>query len=67
MSESTSAAEFLRDLLQETAAAHGEFEKTELNGVYDEDWPTWYAAFMARTLEERGVELVDRTSGERYA
>ena len=21
------------------------FEATELNGVYDQDWPRWYAAF----------------------
>jgi len=32
-------------LLSETEAAHGVFETTELNGVYDQDWPRWYAAY----------------------
>lgn len=32
-------------LLIETEAAHGTFETTELNGIYDQDWPTWYAAY----------------------
>ena len=32
-------------LLAETEAAHGAYEATELNGVYDEDWPRWYAAY----------------------
>jgi hypothetical protein len=32
-------------LLSETEAAHGVFETTELNGVYDQDWPRWYATY----------------------
>ena len=32
-------------LLVETQQAHGEFEATELAGVYDRDWPRWYAAY----------------------
>ena len=32
-------------LLAETGAAHGVFETTELNGVYDQEWPRWYAAY----------------------
>jgi hypothetical protein len=32
-------------LLSEIEAAHGVFETTELNGVYDQDWPRWYAAY----------------------
>jgi hypothetical protein len=32
-------------LLAETEAAHGEYEATELNGVYDTDWPRWYASY----------------------
>lgn len=32
-------------LLVRTAAAHGVFEETELQGVYDQDWPRWYAAY----------------------
>ena len=32
-------------LLTQAKEAHGRFEATELNGVYDKDWPRWYAAF----------------------
>jgi hypothetical protein len=32
-------------LLLETQAAHGEFETNELNGVYDREWPRWYAQY----------------------
>ena len=32
-------------LLVRAGAAHGEFEATELQGVYDEAWPRWYAAY----------------------
>jgi hypothetical protein len=38
------AAEIER-LLERAKEAHGEYERTELNGVYDEDWPRWYADF----------------------
>jgi hypothetical protein len=31
-------------LFARTEAAHGVYETTELNGVYDKDWPRWYAA-----------------------
>jgi len=31
-------------LLAETEQAHGVYETTELNGVYDQEWPAWYAA-----------------------
>lgn len=37
--------EALVALLAETEAAHGAYEATELNGVYDEDWPRWYATY----------------------
>ena len=32
-------------LLAEAQAAHGEYEATELGGVYDRDWPRWYAEY----------------------
>jgi hypothetical protein len=32
-------------LLVQTGAAHGTYEETELNGVYDQDWPRWYAGY----------------------
>jgi catechol 2,3-dioxygenase-like lactoylglutathione lyase family enzyme len=35
----------LEDALREAAAAHGEHEKE--TGQYDEEWPTWYAQYMA--------------------
>ena len=35
----------LERLLVEAEAAHGVYEKTELNGVYDEEWPRWYAQY----------------------
>ena len=35
----------LEALLAETEAAHGVYETTELNGVYDQEWPRWYAKY----------------------
>jgi hypothetical protein len=32
-------------LLIEAEQAHGAYEATELGGVYDEEWPRWYAAY----------------------
>ena len=52
------ATALLDELLRETAAAHGVHEREQLGGVYDEDWPSWYAAHLARTLAERGYGLV---------
>jgi|1185.fasta_scaffold349841_2 hypothetical protein len=45
----------LRDLLKRTEQAHGVHEK-EL-GKRDEDWPQWYAEYMARTLREAGYSI----------
>lgn len=36
----------LTDLLNEAQRAHGEYEATELNGVFDEGWPQWYGAYI---------------------
>ena len=47
----------LLDALKRAAAAHGIYEKTELGGVYDENWPQWYAQHMTRTLADGGYEL----------
>jgi hypothetical protein len=33
-------------LLRETEAAHAVYERDALGGVYDEDWPAWYAAYL---------------------
>ena len=47
----------LEALLAETEAAHGAYESTELNGVYDQEWPRWYGAYAV----EHGIgEIVDR-------
>jgi hypothetical protein len=32
-------------LLDEAKAAHAVYETTELQGVYDQDWPSWYARY----------------------
>lgn len=49
--------EVLLDALKRAAAAHGIHEAKDLGGVYDEDWPQWYAAHMTRTLADTGYEL----------
>ena len=35
----------IQALLVQAERAHGTYEATELNGVYDQDWPRWYAAY----------------------
>lgn len=32
-------------LLVRTAEAHGRYEESELDGVYDQEWAGWYAAY----------------------
>jgi hypothetical protein len=44
MGMTTDRIQAVESLLAQTEAAHGVFETTELNGVYDEAWPAWYAA-----------------------
>ena len=34
-------------LLGRAEEAHGAYERAELGGVYDEDWPRWYATYAA--------------------
>jgi len=41
----TDRTEDIDALLVHAEQAHGKYETTELNGVYDQDWATWYAAF----------------------
>lgn len=33
------------ELLVEAERAHGVYEATELGGVYDREWPHWYATY----------------------
>lgn len=51
------AAAFLEQLLVETAAAHGRYEEEVLGGVHHDEWPEWYAAYMAKALTDRGMQL----------
>jgi hypothetical protein len=44
----------LEALLAESEAAHGVYETIELNGVYDEEWPRWYAAYAV----EHGIGAI---------
>lgn len=46
--------EAVEALLVRTMEAHGTYEETELNGVYDQQWPRWYAAFAV----ENGLGLL---------
>ena len=56
----TERIEAIQALLIEAERAHGVYEATELNGVYDEDWPRWYAAYSV----EHGIdELVGHVVG----
>ena len=44
-------------LLTEAESAHGVYESAVLGGVYDQAWPTWYAAYAV----EHGIgELLGR-------
>lgn len=36
----------IASLLDKTLAAHSVHEERELNGVYDQEWPAWYAAYL---------------------
>ncbi|HBY97395.1 MAG: hypothetical protein M5U01_01160 [Ardenticatenaceae bacterium] len=35
-------------LLSEAGAAHEVYQTRELHGVYDQDWPKWYAAHLVQ-------------------
>lgn len=42
---STDRIAAIEAVLAATEAAHGAYEATELQGVYDRDWAAWYAAY----------------------
>ena len=44
----TDRAEAVAALLVQAEGAHGAYEATELNGVYDKEWPTWYAGYLVQ-------------------
>lgn len=47
------------ELLTGAAAAHGIYEAEELDGIYDEGWPQWYAAHMTVALAAQGYRIVN--------
>ncbi|MCS5720162.1 hypothetical protein N1027_18680 [Herbiconiux sp. CPCC 205763] len=47
----------LLELLKNAAAAHGIHEKDDLGGVFDEQWPEWYAAHMTQALKDEGYTI----------
>ena len=53
MDPGTLTADELARLLREAEQAHAAYE-TEL-GERDEDWPSWYAAWILDRLRERGA------------
>lgn len=36
----------IAELLSQAGSAHHIYEQSELNGVYDEAWATWYADYV---------------------
>ena len=59
----TDRLDAIEALLVQAEAAHSVFEATELNGVYDREWPRWYAEYA---VEHDIGELLGRsvTAGE---
>ena len=56
-SESKAATAALVALLEQTQIAHRKYELAELDGVYDNNWASWYA----RYLMDNGIgPLLDR-------
>jgi hypothetical protein len=41
----TDRIDAIEALLVQAERAHGAYEAAELNGVYDQDWPRWYATY----------------------
>ena len=55
--DATTAADAITALLLRAEQAHGVYEATELAGVYDQDWPRWYAEYL---IENGLAELSGR-------
>lgn len=52
-----STVDTLTVALKRAAAAHGIYEAEVLGGVYDTEWPQWYAEHMTQTLAAAGHRL----------
>jgi hypothetical protein len=50
--------DLLTTALRSAAEAHAVHEATELAGVYDEQWPEWYANHMTHALRKAGYGLI---------
>ena len=46
MTTQTNTQHAVAALLSQAGSAHGVYEENELNGVYDQNWPDWYAAYL---------------------
>jgi hypothetical protein len=44
----------VESLLIQAEQAHGQYEQTVLNGIYDQNWAVWYANYAI----EQGMEKV---------
>jgi hypothetical protein len=55
---SESERDIVLRLLKDTAAAHGKHEAEELGGVFDEQWPEWYATYFTDRLRDEGLALL---------
>lgn len=38
----------IAELLRQAELAHAEYEAKDLGGVYDQEWPAWYAAYAVQ-------------------
>jgi len=47
--------ENLIEVLRKAGMAHGDYEVNILKGVYDDNWPLWYAAYVVGAL---GMETI---------
>ena len=50
-------ADAITALLVRAEEAHGEYERSELGGTYDEQWPDWYAQY---TVDQGIAALLGR-------
>ena len=57
----TTQYEVILDALNTAATAHGIHEAEALGGVYDEQWPEWYAEHMLATFASAGYSLTVST------
>lgn len=46
MATQSSTQQTVEALLAQTGSAHDFYEKNQLNGVYDQNWSDWYAAYL---------------------